>query len=107
MEVCYGRRNEASPEDSAREMVELPQGKKIVGCKWVFSIKYKSDGIIDRCKARRVVKGYTRTYGIDYQETFAPMAKMNTIKVILSLTVNLDWPLRQFDVKNVLLHGDL
>ena len=69
--------------------------------------KVQSDGITDRCKARLVVKGYTRTYGIDYQETFAPMAKMNTIKVILSLTVNLDWPLRQFDVKNVLLHGDL
>ena len=83
------------------EMVELPMGKKTLGCKWVFSVKYKSDGAIDRYKARLVAKGYAHTYGIDYLETFAHVAKMNTVKVILSLAINLEWSLKQFDVKKM------
>ena len=71
------------------------------------SIKYKLDETTNRYEARLIAKGYTQTYGINYQDTFAPMTKMNTVRVILFLTVNLDWPLRQFNVKNVLLHGDL
>ncbi|CAL2278360.1 unnamed protein product [Prunus armeniaca] len=56
---------------------------------------------------RLVAEGYTQTYGVDYGETFAPVAKINTIRVLLYLSANLDWPLHQFDVKNVFLHGDL
>ena len=82
-------------------------GKKTIGCRWVFLVKYKSYGTIDRCKARLVAKGYAQTYEIDYQETFAPLTKMNTVRVILSLAINRDWSLKQFDVKNALLHGDL
>ena len=78
-----------------------------MGCKWIFTIKYKADGTLERYKARLVVKGYTQTYGIDYQETFALVAKMNTIRIILSLATNFDWPLLQFDVKNAFLHRDL
>ena len=53
-------------EMKALQMVDLPMGKKTIGCKWVFSVKYKSDGTIDRYKARLVAKGYAQTYGIDY-----------------------------------------
>ena len=89
------------------EIVELPQDKKPVGCKWIFTIKCKADGSVDRYKARLVAKGFTQTYGVDYEETFAPVAKINSIRILLSLAVNFDWPLHQLDVKNAFLNGDL
>ena len=57
------------------EVVDLPREKSVVGCKWVFTIKSKVDGSVERYKAKLVAKGFTQTYGIDYQETFAPVAK--------------------------------
>ena len=65
----------------------------------VFTIKYKSYGSIEIYKARLVAKGFTQSYGIDYQETFALINKLNTIKVFLSLAANLDWLLQQLDIK--------
>jgi len=67
-------------------------------------VHYKTQS---RYKGRLVVKGFTQTYGVDYQEIFTPVVKLNTIRILLSCVANLDWDLHQFDVKNVFLHGDL
>ncbi|KAI9201633.1 hypothetical protein LWI28_026451 [Acer negundo] len=70
-------------------------------------IKYKVDGTVEKYKARLVVKGFTQMYGINYEETFAPVAKLNTIWILLSLAASLDWKLHELDVKNAFLNGDL
>jgi len=98
---------EALHKNKTWDLVKLPNGKKVVGCKWVLTIKHKADGSVERYKVILVAKGFTQTYGIDYEETFAPVAKMNSIRILLSIAANLDWPLHQFDVKNAFLHGDL
>ncbi|KAG7599419.1 Integrase catalytic core [Arabidopsis suecica] len=85
----------------------LPSGKRTVSSKWVFTIKYKSNGDIERYKARLVARGFTQTYGADYKETFAPVAKLHTVRVVLSLATNLSWDLWQMDVKNAFLQGEL
>ena len=86
---------------------ELPKGKKAVSSRWIFTIKYKADGTIDRRKTRLVARGFTQTYGEDYIDTFAPVAKLHTIRIVLSLAVNLEWELWQMDVKNAFLQGEL
>ena len=78
-----------------------------MGCKWVFSIKYNSYGSLERYKGSLIAKGFTYTYGIDYSETFALVAKLNSILVLLSILVHFDWPLQQMDVKNTFLNGEL
>ena len=70
------------------EVANLPNGKKVVGCKWVFTLKYKPDGTTEKYKTRVVAKGFTQTYGIDYEETFAPVAKMSTVRVLISMAAN-------------------
>lgn len=68
-------------------IVDLPKKKTTVCCKWVFTIKCKANGSLKRYKARLVAKGFTQTYGINYKETFAPVAKINSICILLSLVV--------------------
>ena len=97
----------ALEDNDTWEFVDLPKGKKPVGCKWVFTTKYKADGTLEKYKARLVAKGFSQIYGMDYNETFAPVAKLNTIRILLSLAANLDWRLHQLDVKNAFLNGDL
>ena len=94
-------------EVQALKKSNLPQGKKMVGCKWIFSIKYNADRSVNRYKAHLVAKGFTQSYGIDYEEMSAPVAKLNSVRVILSLAGNLDWPLHQLDIKNAFPNGEL
>jgi hypothetical protein len=73
----------------------------------VYKVKHNVDGFVSRYKARLVTKGYAQTYGINYEKTYSPVAKMTTIRVIIAMATIKGWSLHQMDVKNVFLHGDL
>lgn len=81
-------------------VVELPPGKITLNCMWVFRLKFNADGTIRRRKSRLVVCGNNQTEGIDYTETFAPVAKMITVRTFLQQAVSLDWEVYQMDVNN-------
>jgi hypothetical protein len=89
------------------ELAALPKDKKAIGCKWVYKVKHNADGFMSRYKTRLVAKGYAPMYGIDYEETYSPVAKMTTIRAIIAMAATKGWSLCQMDVKNVFLHGDL
>uniref|UniRef100_A0A2N9FLQ8 Reverse transcriptase Ty1/copia-type domain-containing protein n=1 Tax=Fagus sylvatica TaxID=28930 RepID=A0A2N9FLQ8_FAGSY len=79
----------------------------LLDCKWVYKIKTRSDGTVDRYKARLVAKGFTQEYGIDYEETFAPVARLSSVRTLIAVSASRHWPLFQMDVKNAFLNGEL
>ena len=85
----------------------MPEGSKRVGCKWVFKTKRDSNGNIERFKARLVAKGYTQKDGIDYKETFSPVSKKDSLRIIMALVAQYDLELHQIDVKIAFLNGDI
>ena len=89
------------------DLVPRPTDANIVTCKWVFNLKYHPDGTVARHKARLVARGFTQAHGIDYTETFSPVFCMNSIHVLLSLVVKLNWSLHQLNLYNAFLYGDL
>jgi hypothetical protein len=88
-------------------LVPPKSGANVIDCKWVYKIKKKSDGSIDRYKAWLVAKGFKQRYGIDYEDTFSPVVKATTIQIVLSIAISKGWSLRQLDVQNAFLHGVL
>lgn len=89
------------------DIVNSFKATNVVGCRWIFTIKWYADGSIERYKVRLVAKGYNQLLGIDYQETFSPVLKPATIRIILSTVVMCNWPLKQLDVTTTFLQGHL
>uniref|UniRef100_A0AAV1U369 Integrase catalytic domain-containing protein n=1 Tax=Peronospora matthiolae TaxID=2874970 RepID=A0AAV1U369_9STRA len=84
---------------------KLPNGQSAIGTKWVFKIKRKADGSIEKYKARLVAKGFRQKYGIDYTETFSPVVKYVTLRMVIAITKHFGWPLDQLDVVTAFLYG--
>ena len=89
------------------QLVELPSGKRPVGVKWILRVKTKADGSFERCKARLVARGFTQIAGEDFGETFAPVTDYTTARMLLSVAACRRLHLRQLDIKNAFLYGDL
>eukprot|EP00253_Pinus_taeda_P004550 PITA_04550 len=94
-------------KNHTKTLSNLPAGKKPLSCKWVYKVKYKADGTLEKYKARLVARGFSQKEGIDYEETFAPTAKMSTIRLVLTLAAQFNWKVHQMDVKSAFLNGDL
>ncbi|WVZ50368.1 hypothetical protein U9M48_001626 [Paspalum notatum var. saurae] len=97
----------AIEENRTWTLTELSPGRRAIGLKWVFKVKKDEHGAVVRHKARLVVKGYAQRQGIDYDEVFAPVARMEAVRLLLALAVQEGWQVHHMDVKTVFLNGDL
>ncbi|KAL9266755.1 Copia protein-like protein, partial [Drosera capensis] len=98
---------ESIEKNNTWTLTELPPGHKSIGLKWVFKLKKDSDGRVIKHKARLVAKGYVQRQGIDFEKVFAPVAKLDTVRVILALAANRSWEVHHMDVKSAFLNGEL
>jgi ATP-binding cassette subfamily B (MDR/TAP) protein 1 len=89
------------------EIVQLPDGRAVIKCRWVFDIKPGYEGVPERYKARLVALGCSQQPGIDFNQTFAPVVKMSTLRLILALVAAHNLEVLQLDVKTAFLHGRL
>jgi hypothetical protein len=89
------------------ELVPRPPGANIVTGKWLFRHKLKADDTLERYKARWVVRGFTQRPGVDFSETFSPVVKSATVRVVLAIAASRAWPVHQMDVNNAFLQGQL
>ena len=89
------------------EVVPRPEGRRVVSSKWVYRVKYDANGKISRYKARLVARSFTQVYGVDYTDTFAPVTRLETLRLLFALAIQKDWEVRQIDVKTAYLYGDL
>lgn len=97
----------ALEEKKTWTVVDLPPNKSPIGCKWIFKIKYKASGEVERFKARLVVKGFSQNEGIDYTDSFSPVAKMVIVRLVIALATSRHSYIYQMDVHNAFLNGDL
>lgn len=98
---------QAIEKNDTWELIKLPKGHKPIGVKWVYKTKRKANGDVERHKARLVVKGYSQRHGIDYDEVFAPVVRLETIRLIIALAAHNHWKIHQMDVKSAFLNGIL
>jgi hypothetical protein len=94
-------------ENGTWELARLPRGKRAIGSRWVFKIKRKADGSIDKYKGRIVAKGYAQREGVDYTETFAPTARFGALRTVIALAAMEDWELESVDISTAFLNGDI
>ena len=87
------------------EIVPRPEGKSVVTSRWLYKVKHVADGSVEKYKAQFVARGFSQVEGVDYDETFAPVARYTSIRALISIAAKMGWKIHQMDVKNAFLNG--